>query len=238
MSKVLNINASGFSMDDIFDKPNEIEEKSELPVKQDDEPNFPVAKTDVNAIMACDKKRRELLLTLNRYRTSKRFAKYLSEMKFDLKLEQLATICDDDLEKVLTDIRFCIANKNTNSMVSDGAIQVIGIVENIVSKFYNIKGTSQALSKSESFLEAVEEWNLENAHYTSSSARTRILFELIKTAVISNTIHNHLEDLSKSNPAEFKKIANDVKDLAEKEKECIDKPVPPSFLEKYADLLE
>jgi len=193
-----------------------------------------------------DQKKRGLLLLLTRYRNSRRFADYLTEeMKFDLSHENLSSKSVRELETMLEDVRYCVANKNNMNLVASSATKIIGVLEPLVSKVYKVDGLSRALESNPVFMDTLEEFALSKDFLTNASPSTRMMLEVVKTAYIVHESHIYFERLSKENPEKFKKLGEQLKnqnikkdDSTENDEETTkERPVSPSFEKKIQHLL-
>lgn len=190
---------------------------------------------------------RNLVLTLHRYGTSLRFGDYLQKtMKIDLSLPTLSSYTAEELTRLLDDVKIIVANKNNNSMVGSMLINGVNVAEKFISNFINIKGTAKVLMSNESFLDTLEEWQLENSQITTLSARNRVLVEVLKTSLAVYNMNDSIERLKKENPEEFKKMAiqfqehqkQEQKDSTEKKTETNERKLDSSIITNYKDVLE
>lgn len=198
-------------------------------------------------VISLEAEKRELILMITRYKSSLRFSDYLQEeMKFSFEVKELAKLSCNELRTLLDDIRFCVANKNNQGLVNDGVINVISMVERLLTNLYKIDGLSKALKRDDAFLDILEEWTLENQKLTRTSAKTRLMFEIVKTAYMIHEMHNHIEKIAstKEGQEELKKIGEEIKKVEAMQQQAIKveplsvekKEIGKEFEEKYKSL--
>jgi hypothetical protein len=158
------------------------------------------------AVIACEDrvKRRELIMTIQRYYASRRFAKFLVEC--DL-VEELSQKTMPEMKQLLRDVRFAIQNRNTSEMIQKGVPQAICAIEPLICRYVNIKGTGIQLEKSEVFRDLLEEVALENQMFSDSPASTRLSLEILKTMFFVNGYHRAMEEQKKLQEAKEKPVS-------------------------------
>ena len=124
--------------------------------------------------------RRHLILEIQRYYQSARFGKYLRELGM---VEDLSSFTIAEMKARLAEIRFTIQNKNTGEMIQKGVPQLICAAEPTICRFYDVKGVSLVLNRSETFHDLLEEVALENQTFTNTPAITRLGYEVAKCCI-------------------------------------------------------
>lgn len=236
MSKTLNINDTGFEIDDVV-KPEQDDQKD----NEDNEDNQLVEINDTklveqpqNEIISFNQEKRNKLLLINKYKTSQRFSKYLiEEMKFNLDTNYLQQLSEQQLDTIITDIRYCVSNRNNTNFFSGIALKTIAGFEIFVSKVFNknISGLTHNIQKSESFMDALEELTLENQTFTSSKPTTRMMFEVLQLAYLQYEANESVKLQAEKDPEQFKK---DLEQLKKIKNQSNEQPLEI----KYRDLLE
>ena len=124
-------------------------------------------------------KRRELMLVIQRYYNSQRFAKFITQMNL---VEDLNKKTIPEMEAMLRDIQFCIANRNASNSIQQGVPQVICALEPLISRWYDVKGLATTLQRSECFQDTLEEVALQSQTFTHAPPMRRMFVEIIKSA--------------------------------------------------------
>lgn len=133
--------------------------------------------------------RRLRLLILNRYKLSARFGVYLESLGFNLNPTNINTMTISELDSLINDIRFCISTKNVHSFWQDATTQGVGIVERVISPWYNVTGLSTVLSNDDTYKDVCEELILEHQHYLYCKPEYRLAYSIFKTATAVHSQH-------------------------------------------------
>ena len=162
---------------------DEIDKKEDTPVdksKKDD------AKEEIDD----GTEREKIILIINRYKNSTRFAKSLKELKLD-KLD-FANMNMKKLNGLLDKIRFTVDNSQNNDLINAAVFAGIGAIEKIASNLQIAKldGLSQSLMGNEVFLDSIETIKIESYIFLRfQDPKKRLLFELIKSMYMTNIIN-------------------------------------------------
>jgi hypothetical protein len=155
-------------------------------------------------------KRRQLIMTIQRYYSSVRFAKYL--IKNEL-VEDLAKLTSPEMTQLLSDIKFSIQNRNTGDMIQRGVPELICAAEPLVSRFYDVKGVSSVLVRSETFKDILEEVALESQVFSDTPASTRLLYEVVKACFFTHEMNAAHRKAAEAVKEKEVKVSDAVKDL-------------------------
>lgn len=132
--------------------------------------------------------KRKLLLMLGRYRTS-RFGKYLQDMNYKLQDSIISKLSLDELQKLLKDVQFTIANKNNQNMLEPMVLGGVSFIEKMVSDFYDVRGLSANLAQDQAFLEILEEIQLKSLVFSNNDPETRLAITVLKAAYVQNRVN-------------------------------------------------
>lgn len=119
-------------------------------------------------LLTSDKKTKEseerekTIWKVRKYLTSERFGKYLTkELGITYTHKQLQKLKLGTLQNVLSRIRVAVNNKNTDKILNSFVFSMSITTEKVVSPFYDIDGFTHNLQQSESFMNALECWKIE-----------------------------------------------------------------------------
>lgn len=154
--------------------------------------------------------RRQLIMTIQRYYKSQRFATFLEASELIMELKQLTLA---EMQSLLGEIRFAIQNKNTGDSIQRGVPQLIVAIEPIVSNYYDIKGLGNALVKSETFKDLLEEVALESQTFSNTPAHTRLFYDVIKTAFFVHEANDYIETQKRGVAEKEVRISSSTADL-------------------------
>jgi hypothetical protein len=133
-------------------------------------------------------KRRQLIMTIQGYYRSPRFGTYLQKNGF---VEDLATVTLEEMIGLLDDIKVAIQNKNGSQMIQQGVPRFLCACEPMISQWYDVKGMTSRLVRSESFRDLLEEVALENQMFTNVSASRRMCYEIVTAAFYVHGENEH-----------------------------------------------
>lgn len=274
-SKPIKINDTKINLDSVLTEPKEKREPKQEPESKsesrhvNEERSSPLIRDMVQKIMRqpvennttaiverplisikkFDIEKREKIFLISRYRNSTRFGEYLrNEMRLNLDMTELQRLSTDELDNLLQEIQICICNKNNQKIVTESAIHIISIFERMLTNLYKVDGISEALHNNDAFLDALEEYALQNHKLLHASPKTIILAEIIKTAVLLHNSHVLSAEISKTpeGKEQLKKFGDELLKKAKEEKSKVQiknvvetaKPVSQEFVNKYSDLLK
>ena len=154
--------------------------------------------------------RRLRLLILNRYKLSERFGQHLEQLGFKLDLSTLNNHTIPELDSIINDIRFCISTKNVHSFWQDATTQGVGIIERVISPWYNVTGLSQVLSSDETYKDVCEELILEHQKYLYCKPEYRLAYSVLKTATSIHAQHEFFKTSEGKKQIEQYKKSNNI----------------------------
>lgn len=130
------------------------------------------------------KKHQEFVLMLSRYGTSKRFGSYLKDLSFNLTLSRLKKMTIPQLEDLLIRVRTSVANKNTSNIWENSISGAVDITEKLISASplgnrIHIEGLAEHLKEDDTWLDLVEELQLEYQNLTYVSPQVRLTYTLL-----------------------------------------------------------
>ena len=204
--EILDLNDGGFSLDDEGDTAQRgaldgLAEHGKLP-KGDRRIQKEVQKIAETSTKKKDpeevKKHQELVIMLSRYGQSRRFSEFLKSMNFTLTVSQLKKMEVDDLEELHTRVKTAIDNKNTSnfweemvfSMIQTGEIVC---VKTSIGQRVKIQGITEMLRSDETFLDLVEQIELENQNIAYTSPYVRLIYSVVSSAMKCHGINTMLE---------------------------------------------
>lgn len=180
------------------EEPEDIHQQHAEEIQNEVEPPITQSAPNENKSVNEVEEKRKKLLMLSRYRQSKRFGHFLAENGFDLSSNRIVGLSLQSLDALLNDVKFTIACKNTSGVVEAAAISGVMVLENVVTPWYNVKGLSECLSKSATYLDCVEEIALENQSYIYTKPTYRLMFEILKCAYMVHQQHSYVAELQKT----------------------------------------
>jgi hypothetical protein len=132
-----------------------------------------------------------LLLKVDRYRTSKRYAESLARSRLPLQDADDMTI--EQLENLLVRIGVVINNIDTGGggMLSAGLLMSAGMAENspLVRRFANLEGYSSSLANNDQFQSLCEQISIEYSILDNVRPEIRLAMCMGQTAVVVNQIN-------------------------------------------------
>lgn len=172
------------------------------------------------------KEHQELVLMLSRYGTSKRFGSYLKELNFNLSMSKLKKMSVPALQDTLIRVRTSVANKNSTSIWENSINSGIDITEKIVTatplgNHIYLEGLGEALKEDETWLDLLEELQLEYQNLTYVSPQVRLTYCLL---TVGAQVHflNKIKHKIKNERVPIKKIQK-TNDDEKKEKKLYTK---------------
>ena len=140
----------------------------------------------------------KLILHLNRYASSKRFASYLKSLGFDLTTSKLKSMTNEELKELLDRTQTSLSHKQTTNFWYEMSIGLIETSEKIVvhsplGEKVKINGLSDALKSNEDFQDLVEMIELQYTSFSNISPELRIMYTILTTAVKLHSINSFLD---------------------------------------------
>jgi hypothetical protein len=154
--------------------------------------------------------RRQTIMTIQKYYNSPRFGKYLVDSELVTELKSLTTA---EMQALLGEIKFAIQNKNAGEMIQRSVPQLIVAAEPLVSALYDVKGLGNALIKSDSFKDLLEEVALENQVFSNAPASTRLMYEILKTGFFVHEHNAYLEAQKTAVTEQVVKVSSSTAEL-------------------------
>lgn len=188
-----------------------------------------------------------------RYRTSKKFGKFLKEAGFKLDDKVLNKLDEESLISLQERVAFAVSNKNSEGLFKSGVMGALQgaefLGENVLG--LHVQGLTATLNQSEAFHELVEELMLENQFMVYTKPQWRLLYMIISTGM---AIHNSKDLYSKLSPEQkqmyeqalsSKQVAGSVNPQTEKPAEKPKESTGPKDMlsqisemkEKFKDLI-
>lgn len=166
--------------------------------------------------------KRKLILTIENYYASHIFGKCLA--KFPRALEEKSIA---ELENVLKDIKFTVANVTSGSFVNSLFGHTIKTIEK-VSAFTNLDltGLNKSLCEQDETFVLLEEIRLEHQSYTYTRPEYRLAFLVARTALAVNA----------QNKLKAAALKSTAPAPTEKEESKLDAPAPPELLAELKKL--
>jgi hypothetical protein len=181
--------------------------------KMDETTAMILKKLNTTPIYEIDVERRKLLLILKRYSTS-RFTDYLKSMNINTDEESFDKYSNDELERLLDDIRYTISQKNGNNMIEGVSLKAIETMESFMTNIYKIDGLSKVLKNNEQFLDTLSELSLEYSNFSYISPEKRMTYIIISNAMMVHQSHAFFSELSKTSEGQ-QEILNIQKKMEE-----------------------
>ena len=140
----------------------------------------------------------KLILHLNRYASSKRFASYLKSLGFDLTTSKLKSMTNEELKELLDRTQTSLSHKQTTNFWYEMSIGLIETSEKIVvhsplGEKVKINGLSDVLKSNEDFQDLVEMIELQYTSFSNISPELRIMYTILTTAVKLHSINSFLD---------------------------------------------
>jgi hypothetical protein len=144
------------------------------------------------------KEHQELVIMLSRYGQSKRFAEYLKSMGFQLGVSQLKPLTNEELKELLQRVKTSIDNKNVSCFWEElvfGVIQTGEVVacNTRLSERLRISGITDALRGDDTFLDLIEQVELENQNLVYTSPYVRLVYSVATSAMRCHSINSMME---------------------------------------------
>ena len=138
------------------------------------------------------------VIMLSRYGSSKRFAEYLKSLGFNLTVTHLKKLETAELEELHTRVKTSIDNKNVSSFweeLSFGVIQTTEVFVNATTLSQKIKiaGITEALRGDETFLDLLEQIELENQNLVYTSPYVRLVYSVVSSAMRCHAVNSMME---------------------------------------------
>ncbi len=244
--EILDLNDTGFSLDgddNSTTATSQFVEHGKLP-KGDKKVRREIDKMVESSSKKKDpeevKKHQELVIMLSRYGQSRRFSEFLKSMNFTLTVTQLKKMDLDELEELHTRVKTAIDNKNTSnfweemvfSMVQTGEIVC---VKTSLGQKVKIQGITEMLRSDETFLDLIEQIELENQNIAYTSPYVRLIYSVVSSAMKCHGINSMLEKRMKMLEKEVKEEQKEVKKEVEKE---VEKEVKEEVKEEIKEEVE
>lgn len=143
------------------------------------------------------------------YLKNKRFAPLLKKEPYArTNLDRLSL---SELEQIHEDIKIIVANKSSGEFYENLIFGVIGSGEAMLSKHYNVSGLTLMLRKNEPFLDALNEFMIEN-QLPHTRAEIRILMLTVQQAIMMHGLNSFSNSIKEE--LNFEKIAKEKNDSA------------------------
>jgi hypothetical protein len=135
------------------------------------------------------------VIMLSRYGSSKRFAEYLKSMGFTLTVTHLKKMETDELVELLARVKTSIDNKNFWEELTFGVIQTGEVFVNAttLSQRLKIAGITEALRGDETFLDLIEQLELENQNLVYTSPYIRLVYSVVSSAMKCHAVNSMME---------------------------------------------
>ena len=143
-------------------------------------------------------KHQELVLILSRYGQSRRFSEFLKSMNFNLSVTHLKGCSLDDLEEIHKREKISIDNKNVSNFWQEMAFGTIQTGEAIcvntkLGQKVKIQGLTELLRNDETFLDLIEQIELENQNITHTSPYIRLVYSILSSSMKIHSVNTMLE---------------------------------------------
>lgn len=140
----------------------------------------------------------EHVIMLSRYGQSKRFAEYLKSMGFQLTVSHLKGLDNEELKELLQRVKTSIDNKNVSNFWEEMVFGVIQTGEVIavntrLSQRLKIAGMTDALRGDDTFLDLIEQVELENQNLVYTSPYVRLVYSVATAAMKCHSINTMME---------------------------------------------
>jgi hypothetical protein len=144
------------------------------------------------------KEHQELVIMLSRYGQSKRFAEYLKSMGFQLTVSHLKGLDNEELKELLQRVKTSIDNKNVSNFWEElvfGVIQTgeVVTINTTLSQRLKIAGLTDALRGDDTFLDLIEQVELENQNLVYTSPYVRLVYSVATAAMKCHSINSMME---------------------------------------------
>ena len=143
------------------------------------------------------KTHQELVLILSRYGQSKRFSEHLKSMSFNLSVTHLKSCEIDELEEIHKRVKISIDNKNVSNFWEEMCLSSIQTGEAIcvntkLGQKVKIQGLTELLRNDETFLDLIEQIELENQNITHTSPYVRLVYAVVSSAMKVHSVNSML----------------------------------------------
>ena len=143
-------------------------------------------------------KHQELVLILSRYGQSRRFSEFLKSMNFNLSVTHLKKCDLDELEEIHKRVKISIDNKNVSNFWQEMAFGSIQTGEAIcvntkLGQKVKIQGLTELLRNDETFLDLIEQIELENQNITHTSPYIRLVYSILSSSMKIHSVNSLLE---------------------------------------------
>jgi hypothetical protein len=140
----------------------------------------------------------KLILHINRYSSSKRFASYLKSLGFDLSTAKIKAMNKTELEELLGRIQTSLSNKTSSNFWYEMSLGMIETSEKIVvhsplGEKVRINGLTEALKSNEDYADLIEMIELEYASFSTIRPELRIVYTILTTALKLHSINSFLD---------------------------------------------
>jgi hypothetical protein len=138
------------------------------------------------------------VIMLSRYGQSKRFAEYLKSLGFNLTVTHLKKLETAELTELHTRVKTSIDNKNVSNFWEEltfGVIQTTEVFVNAttISQKLKIAGITEALRGDETFLDLLEQVELENQNLVYTSPYVRLVYSVVSSAMQCHAVNSMME---------------------------------------------
>ena len=160
---------------------------------------------------------------LSRYGSSLRFGDYLKSLSFVLTPVKLRKLKFEQLEELLERVRTSVANRTISDIWSNSITSGLGMVENVctmsrLNDTIKLKGLTEMLKEDESFLDLLEELNLNNQNLAYVSPHTRLAYTLLSSILHVHGLNTMLDKRKPKNTLEPSTVELPVEQPVEQEK--------------------
>jgi hypothetical protein len=144
------------------------------------------------------KEHQEYVLILSRYGQSKRFQEHLKMMGFNLSVTHLKKCEIEELKEIHQRVKVSIDNKNVSNFWEEMCLSSIQTGEAIVvntklGQKVKIQGLTELLRNDETFLDLIEQIELENQNITHTSPYVRLVYAVVSSAMKVHGVNSMLQ---------------------------------------------
>jgi hypothetical protein len=170
------------------------------------------------------------VIMLSRYGTSKRFGEYLKSMGFNLVVSHLKKLDVEELDEMLVRVKTSIDNKNISAFFGDLAFGVVQTGEVLtlstrLGQRFKIQGLTDVLKGDETFLDLLEQIELENQNLVYTSPYVRLVYAVTTAAMKVHSVNTMMEKRLKLHEEEVKPDEEGKEDGEEIQEEETRKPI-------------
>jgi hypothetical protein len=138
------------------------------------------------------------VIMLSRYGSSRRFSDYLKSMGFVLNISTLKKMDIEELKELLQRVKTSIDNKNVSNFWEDLTFGLIQTGESLVcattlSQKIKLAGITEALRGDETFLDLLEQIELENQDITHASPYVRLVYSVVTASMKCHAVNSMME---------------------------------------------